>query len=253
MRDFSPKQRYDIADLVRVIAALRNPDGGCPWDLEQTHASIRKNFIEETYEAVDAIDREDAEGLREELGDVLLQVLLHSQMEAEAGRFTFDDVCHTLAAKLIHRHPHVFGEVVADTAEAVLQNWDTIKRAEKQQHTSSAAVADVPASLPALMRAQKMQKRAAKSGYGFKDATAAAAAAAKAADALGQAQGEAQKSAAATRLLQNAVAATRLSGLDAEELLDLSCRRFATGFQKLEQETAQSGDELANEDPEALF
>ena len=131
---FTPKERYDAQDLIRIVAQLRAPQG-CPWDREQTHASIRMNFIEETYEAVDAIDQNDAHLLCEELGDVLLQVALHSQMEAEKGTFSFDDVCDGICKKLIYRHPHVFGESSAATTGQALANWEALKNAEKGRAT----------------------------------------------------------------------------------------------------------------------
>ena len=121
MVEFTPKTRYDIRDLLEIVRLLRAP-GGCPWDRAQTHESIRANFLEETYEAVDAIDLKDADLLREELGDVLMQVVLHCQMETEQDRFTFDDVCNELCQKLVYRHPHVFGEAQAAGGEQALAN-----------------------------------------------------------------------------------------------------------------------------------
>ena len=131
---FSLKENYGPQDLIEIIRILRAPDG-CPWDREQTHASIRMNFIEETYEAVEAIDKEDSELLREELGDVLMQVALHAQMEAEAGRFDFDGVCDRVCKKLIYRHPHVFGDhAQAATPEEALALWKEMKQKERSGH-----------------------------------------------------------------------------------------------------------------------
>lgn len=161
MVDFQPKPCYTAQDLVRIVALLRDPKEGCPWDIEQTHASIRMNFIEETYEAVDAIDQQDAQLLREELGDVMLQVVLHSQMEAEQGRFTFDDVCNEICQKLIYRHPHVFGDKNAVSASEALDNWEVLKNKEKGRATAKDRLESVPRCFPALMRASKLQKRAA--------------------------------------------------------------------------------------------
>ena len=132
--DFLFKEKYGAADLIEIVRILRAP-GGCPWDREQTHASIRMNLIEETYEAAEAIDAGDPAMLEEELGDVLLQVALHAQMEAEAGRFCFDDVCDGICKKLIFRHPHIFGNVEVASSEEVLRNWDDLKRKEKHQET----------------------------------------------------------------------------------------------------------------------
>ena len=132
MVDFQFKEHYDINDLLGIMSVLRS-DNGCPWDREQSHDSIRNNFIEEVYEVADAIDNDDKSALCEELGDVLLQVVFHSQIEKEAGGFNFDDVADGICKKLILRHPHIFGEVKADTAEKVLDNWDRIKMEEKGQ------------------------------------------------------------------------------------------------------------------------
>ena len=171
--DFQYKEAYNITDLIGIMRILRSPDG-CPWDKVQTHESIRQNFIEETYEAVEAIDKGDSPLLREELGDVLMQVIFHSLMEEEEGRFNFDDVCDDVCKKLIIRHPHVFGNVEADTPDEVLRNWDAIKMQTKSQQSFADSVDDVARSLPALMRAQKVQKRSAKSGMDFEDVESAA-------------------------------------------------------------------------------
>ena len=171
--DFQYKEAYNITDLIGIMRILRSPDG-CPWDKVQTHESIRQNFIEETYEAVEAIDKGDSPLLREELGDVLMQVIFHSLMEEEEGRFNFDDVCDDVCKKLIIRHPHVFGNVEADTPDDVLRNWDAIKMRTKSQESYADSVDDVARSLPALMRAQKVQKRSAKSGMDFEDINSAA-------------------------------------------------------------------------------
>lgn len=161
---FEFKDRYDIQDLLLIMKLLRSP-GGCPWDREQDHHSIRSNLIEETYEVLDAIDRDDTENLREELGDLLLQVVFHSRMEEEAGSFSFEDVCNDICQKLVVRHPHVFGSVTADTSEEVLKNWDAIKAQTKGQKTVASTMDSVPRNLPALMRAVKLQKKAAKVGF----------------------------------------------------------------------------------------
>lgn len=160
------KERYNMEDLLRIVALLRDPKDGCAWDKVQTHSSIRKNFIEETYEVADAIDLEDAHLLCEELGDVLLQVVLHTQMETEQSRFTFEDVCTGICKKLIYRHPHIFGDVKADNPEQALQNWEALKRQEKHRESVAEDLASVPQTMPALMRATKLSKRAASHGMG---------------------------------------------------------------------------------------
>ncbi len=166
--NFTFKEKYNIDDLINIIELLRMP-GGCPWDAEQTHQSIKKNLIEETYEVIEAINKESAPMLREELGDVLMQVIMHSQMEKEAGNFSFSDVVDEVAQKLIIRHPHVFGEVKVDGVDNVLDNWENIKMQTKQIQNTSSAMDSVPKELPALMRAQKVQKKAAGAGFDFSD------------------------------------------------------------------------------------
>ena len=162
--NFKEKSNYNFDDLIEIVKILRSP-GGCPWDREQTHKSIRSNFIEETYEAVEAIDTGDLELLKEELGDVLLQVALHSEIESEKGTFTINDVCDGICKKLIIRHPHVFGDVNADTTDQVLKNWDAIKMRTKSQKTQSQAMESVSKALPSLMRSTKIQQKAAKVGF----------------------------------------------------------------------------------------
>ena len=155
------KESYDFDDLVLIVTLLRS-EGGCPWDMEQTHKSLRKGFIEETYEVIEAIDTENPTLLREELGDVLLQIVFHADIEREEGRFDMSGVANDICAKLIHRHPHVFGEVkVSDTAE-VLSNWEKIKGVEKQRVTHTDKLRSIPPMLPALMRAQKVGKKSAR-------------------------------------------------------------------------------------------
>lgn len=157
------KTRYTLEDLLEIISILRAP-GGCPWDREQDHKSIRRDFLEECYEAVEAIDTENPVLLREELGDVLLQVVFHSDIEREAGRFTFADVVSDVAEKMVVRHPHVFADAEADTTDAVLRNWDKIKRETKQQKTDREVLISVSPAMPSLMRSQKVLKKAAALG-----------------------------------------------------------------------------------------
>lgn len=161
-----------FARLHEIVGILRSPEG-CPWDREQTHASLRKNLIEETYEVLETIDEDDPEHMQEELGDLLLQILLHSQMEEENGSFNVYDVIQGLNDKLIFRHPHVFGDIIAKDAESALQNWDQMKAEEKRLKGLSpekASVLDgVPRDLPALMKAYMLQKKAAKVGFDWDD------------------------------------------------------------------------------------
>ncbi len=158
-RELLEKDRYSFDDLVLIVELLRS-EGGCPWDIEQTHKSIRNDFIEETYEVIEAIDTEDPVLLREELGDVLLQVVFHTRIETEEQRFDINDVANDICAKLIHRHPHVFAELqVKDSAE-VLNNWEKIKVEEKSRLTLTDKLTAIPPMLPALIRAQKVGKKA---------------------------------------------------------------------------------------------
>lgn len=163
-RVFQIKDNYNIDDLISIVHLLRSP-GGCPWDIEQTHESIKKNFIEETYEVVEAINKSSADMLREELGDVLLQIALHCEMEDEKGSFNFDDVANDIVKKLVVRHPHVFGEVVANDATSALNSWDAMKLKTKGQKSQTESMLSVPRELPALMRAEKVQHKAAKVGF----------------------------------------------------------------------------------------
>ncbi|MUV38029.1 uncharacterized protein JNUCC1_01837 [Lentibacillus sp. JNUCC-1] len=160
---------HTFSRLKNVIAELRGPDG-CPWDRAQTHESLREHAIEEVYELIEAIDEQDDEGIVEELGDVLLQVMLHSQIGADNGFFTVDDVIKGLTDKMIHRHPHVFSDVQADTVEEVYQNWDQIK-AEEKSATRKSLLDGIPQGLPALVHAYKLQKKAAKVGFDWDDET----------------------------------------------------------------------------------
>lgn len=165
----APLAGETFAAFVDTIAALRAPNG-CPWDREQTHESIARNMIEEAYEAVDAIEQHDATHLREELGDVLLQVVLQSQIAADAGEFTVADVCRDVNAKMIRRHPHVFGETAAGSAEDVLSIWDNVKLAEKsaadaQTEEPEGLLDSVPASFPALLQAYKISRKAVAAGF----------------------------------------------------------------------------------------
>ena len=141
--EFEFKDVYDIYDLIKLVTVLRAP-GGCPWDREQTHESIKKNFIEETYEVIEAINKNDCDGLREELGDVLLQVALHSEMEREKGSFDFNDVANDICQKLIVRHPHVFGDLTAENEKEALSNWDAVKLKTKGMKKQSESMLKVP-------------------------------------------------------------------------------------------------------------
>ena len=155
--------KYTFEDLITIMEILRS-DGGCPWDREQTHESIRKNFIEETYEVIEAIDKSDSALLREELGDVLLQVVFHSRISEENGDFDFSDVADEICRKMIVRHPHIFSDVTADTTEEVLTNWESIKASTKKRESTRDRLDSVAKTLPSLMRAQKLAGKMKKEG-----------------------------------------------------------------------------------------
>lgn len=160
---FEFKEKYNIDDLRLIMKELRS-DHGCPWDREQDHKSIRRDVLEEAYEVAEAIDSENPDNLKEELGDLLLQVVFHSELEAEQGSFDFDDVADEICKKLIYRHPHVFGSVKADTPDEVLKNWDALKSKSKQENSVTDRLKSVPKLLPALTRGEKVLKRAANAG-----------------------------------------------------------------------------------------
>lgn len=156
------QKKFDITPLTDVMRTLREP-GGCPWDREQSHRSIRQNFIEEVYEFLEAVDADDVDGMREELGDVLMQVVFHARMAQEAQRFDLQDVIDEVVDKLIRRHPHVFGNLNVENSAEVLKNWDVIKKTEKTERTS--VLDGVTKDLPGLLRAYKLQHKAAKVGF----------------------------------------------------------------------------------------
>lgn len=160
----------ELDRLVKLMARLRGPDG-CPWDREQTHQSLKPFLIEETYEALDAIDSEDDDALRDELGDVLLQIVFHAQLAREESRFTLEDVAAATSEKLIRRHPHVFGSATANTPGQVVENWEAIKSRERREKGLSPSILDgIPGPLPSLLKARRVQERAARSGFDWRDA-----------------------------------------------------------------------------------
>jgi tetrapyrrole methylase family protein/MazG family protein len=239
-------RRYGVSDLIEIMRLLR-ADGGCPWDREQTHASIRKNLIEEAYEVAEAIDRNDAAMLCEELGDLLLQVVFHSQISREAGNFTLDDVADGICKKLIVRHPHIFAEAKVADSDEVLDNWDEIKKREKGQTTATETLRAVPRVFPALMRSQKVQKRAAKTGFDYPDVDMALSDLEKEIDELREAMQKQDKAACAQELgdlIFSAVNVARKLRLDAEECLTQSCDKFVDRFARVEELATQRRIEL---------
>ncbi len=172
VKEFLEKDSFDFSDLCEIMRILR-AENGCPWDREQDHKSIRNNFLEEAYEAIEGIDSGDDAILKEELGDVLLQVVFHAQIAKEEGSFDINEVADGVCKKLILRHPHIFSNVNAETSEQVLKNWDEIKKKEKHQKSHTDTLRSVSVAMPSLQRASKIQSKAAKCGFTYKDASAA--------------------------------------------------------------------------------
>lgn len=240
--------RYDYEALKGVIRKLRSPEG-CPWDREQTHDSLKRYLIEETYETLEAIDTGDPEKIRDELGDVLLQVLLHSEIASEQGQFNMDDVVHGVAAKMIARHRHVFGDAEAATASEVVTLWERIKKEEKGQATHTQSLRDVPPHLPALMRGYKVQHKASKAGFDWDhidgawekvreemaelEAAAAAGDQAHLAEELGD-------------LLFAVVNVSRFMDIQPELALTGTIEKFIRRFSSVETLAEQSGQKLEN-------
>ena len=251
---FEFKDRYDINDLIEIIKALRSP-GGCPWDIQQTHESIRKDLIEETYETIEAINKADPDMLREELGDVLMQVVFHAQIETEKGVFNFDDVADEICKKMIVRHPHVFGETDVDSVDDVLKNWDAIKRNTKGQKTTSEAIDSVPRELPALMRANKIQSKAAKAGFDWTVVDGALDRLSEEIDELKQAIANGNQAEISDELgdvLFSAVNVSRFVKVDPEEALTNSTDKFVGRFKKVESKASERGIDMKTASLETL-
>lgn len=233
-------------DLVSIMRILREP-GGCPWDAEQTHESIKKNLIEETYEVIEAINKNDSELLCEELGDLLMQVVFHAQMSSEADEFNIDDVTDGVCKKLIERHPHVFGDVIVSGSDDVLTNWDIIKRKSKGQKSAGDSMQSVPRELPALMRGTKIQKKAASCGFDWPSVDGALDKLDEEILELRDAVSNGDKANAFEELgdvLFSAVNVSRFIGCDAEESLTAANDKFMARFISVEQLAAGRGVDL---------
>ena len=251
---FKFKDKYNVYDLVEILRVLRS-EGGCPWDIKQTHESIKKNLIEETYEAIEAINKKDPDMLREELGDVLMQVVFHSQLEAEKGVFDIDDVADENCKKRIERHPHVFGEVNVNGVDDVLTNWDAIKRKTKGQKSTSEAIDSIPRELPALMRATKVQQKAAKAGFDWDDVGGAL-------DKLSEEIAELKAAIASNNkanineelgdVLFSAVNVSRFVDTDAEESLTDATDKFVSRFKTVEKLAKERDIDMKESDIETL-
>lgn len=240
------QERYGYQELTAVMRRLRGP-GGCPWDAEQTHESLKKTMIEECYEVLDAIDLQDDDGLCEELGDVLLQVVFHAAIAQEQGRFTGRDITTGIVKKLIFRHPHIFGTAKADTAGEVVVNWEKLKKQEKQFATQTDVLRAVPHNLPALMRAYKLQKKAAQVGFDWEKPEEALAKLEEETAELRRAlAGDGDPSEEMGDILFSAVNVARLMGLEPEELLGAASNKFLARFAQMEALATQKGLKLEN-------
>ncbi|MDL2234772.1 nucleoside triphosphate pyrophosphohydrolase [Christensenellaceae bacterium OttesenSCG-928-L17] len=226
--------RYGYAQLVEVMRRLRAP-GGCPWDAEQTHESLKKTMIEECYEALDAIDKRDDDALCEELGDVLLQCVFHAAIAEEQGRFTERDICTGIVKKLIYRHPHIFASAKIDTADEVVVKWEELKKKEKHFATQAEVLAAVPNNLPALMRAYKVQKKAAQVGFDWSTPMEAFPKIAEETEELSRAmRGDGSVEEEIGDLLFAVVNVARLLKADPEELLQRASSKFIGRFTRME-------------------
>ena len=243
MVEWEYKEKYGLEDFIRLIDVLRGP-GGCPWDIKQTHESLKHNVVEEAWEVVDAINEGSEAHLREELGDLLMQVIFHASIAKERGGFNLDDISDEAVKKLVHRHPHVFGSVKADTPDEVLTNWDAIKRADRGQQSAASAMDGIPRGLPGLMRSEKIQSKAAKYGFDWPDVSGAM-------DKLREETAELQEGIDAGDIenikeeigdaLFSVVNVARFYKLDTEECMHAACEKFIRRFRYLEEGAAREG------------
>ena len=246
MVDFEMKDKYNVNDLVRIMEILRAPDG-CMWDQAQDHHSIRQNFIEETYEVCEAIDDNDTDHLKEELGDVLLQVVFHTQMEKEKGVFDLNDVADGVCKKLIFRHPHIFGDVKVGSTDEILSNWDDLKRKEKKQETDTSTLESVSKSLPSLIRAQKLQKKAAKVGFDWPDVSGAL-------DKVEEELAEVRAAIGGNGDIEEEIGdlifavtnVSRFVKVDSERAAEKTCNKFVRRFADMEKQAAAEGKNLSD-------
>lgn len=256
--DFEIKDKYDIDDLLEVTRILRS-ENGCPWDREQDHKSVRMNVLEEAYEVMEAIDADDAAMLKEELGDLLFQAVFHCEIEKECGRFEFNDICDDVTKKMIYRHPHVFGDVNVNNSDDVLKNWDKLKKKSKHQDTVADTLDSVPMVLPALMRGEKVFKRASNAGVALSDTSEAVDLVKEKLASLELAIND--KNEALTEdnfgeLLLSCCILSRFIKKDCEKALTFAVNKFIMRFRELESNTRSQGktlDNLSDEQIKALF
>lgn len=241
---FDALSRYGYVELCNVMRRLRAPNG-CPWDREQTHQSLKEPLLEECYELLDALDEGDDAHICEELGDVLLQVVMHAEIAAEQGRFTERDVNSELVKKLVYRHPHIFGSAIVNSSDEVLQNWDKLKKTEKSQKTQTDVLKSVPRNLPSLTRAYKVQKKAANVGFDWPDANAAMPKVTEETDELFRAmQGDGDVEEELGDLLFSVVNVARLLHVNPELILRAATDKFTTRFAEMERRAIADGQTL---------
>lgn len=258
MLDFELKENYVFSDFIRLIAFLRS-EKGCPWDREQTHESIKMNLLEEAYELYEALESADEDHLIEELGDVLMQVLFHSRIAEEAGRFNIDTVSDLACKKLVHRHPHVFSNVNVSGSDEVLQNWDRIKRLERGHQNEHSAMSGISPALPALMRAQKIQSRAGKIGFDWPLAQDAFLKLQEEVLELKDGLDNDDRENIAEELgdiIFSAVNVARFYDLDTEDIVLKSCEKFIRRFEYMEEKAASKGlrlEELSLMEMEEIY
>lgn len=242
MVDFKEKEQYNFEDLIEIVRILRSPNG-CMWDREQTHDSIRRNFIEETYEVVEAIDTNNKELLKEELGDVLLQVVFHASIEQDNNVFDINDVADGICKKLIYRHPHVFASTNVDSTDQILTNWDVLKQKEKNQKTVTDSLNSVAKSLPALIRAEKVQKKASKAGFDWQNVEQTMDKVREELVEISQASAENINEEVGDMLFA-AVNVARHLGIEPEQALEKATDKFINRFEKVE---ISAGDKKLSE------
>jgi len=249
---FSPQELERFETLVRIVARLRAPDG-CPWDRQQTHASLRPNLLEECYETLEAIDRNDPEGLKEELGDLLVQVAFHCQIAQETGQFTWADVFRQVNGKLVRRHPHIFGSARVSSAREVEEQWEALKRRERSE---GSLLDGVPPTMPALAYAQAISRRAARAGFEWEDLDGVLEKVAEELQELRQARDPAERERELGDLLFTLVNLARWLEVDAESALRNASRRFYRRFAYMEERARRMGRDFASlsmEEKEALW
>lgn len=249
---FTPEELERFETLARIVARLRAPDG-CPWDRQQTHASLRPNLLEECYEALEAIDRGDPARLKEEMGDLLIQIAFHCQIAQEVGEFTWADLFRQVNEKLVRRHPHIFGSGRLTTPREVEEQWETLKRRERP---TGSLLDGVPPTMPALAYAQAISHRAARAGFEWEDLDGVLEKVAEELQELRRARDPEERERELGDLLFTLVNVARWLGVDAESALRRASRRFYRRFTRMEEEARRKGRDLASlpaEEKEALW